>query len=190
MTTGFARCSRHSAQGSRFARRVLIHDQADRDVVASQLLRYRDGRGDNWADIIDSLTLHPDARRSVDERVSSLPLQCHRLPDTGGSREERLQLAHLQACFHFTDYLTTLHRLDRAKTRSEAKRVVPRVAELQRSFTADNRRLRGLDPDVPRSSKILPMPSAPLRRRLIGAVGQSSRRPCSICWRRRKGSTP
>jgi hypothetical protein len=102
-------------------RRVLIHDQADRDVVALQLLRYRDGRGDNWADIIDSLTLHPDARRSVDERVSSLPLQCHRLPDTGGSREERLQLAHLQACFHFTDYLTTLHRLDRAETRSEAK---------------------------------------------------------------------
>jgi hypothetical protein len=84
---------------------------------------------------------------SVDERVSSLPLQCHRLPDTGGSREERLQLAHLQACFHFTDYLTTLHRLDRAETRSEAKRVVPRVAELQRSFTADNRRLRGLDRD-------------------------------------------
>ena len=24
-------------------RRVLIHDQADRDAVASQLLRYRDG---------------------------------------------------------------------------------------------------------------------------------------------------
>ena len=29
-----------------YLRRVLIHDQADRDTIASQLLRYRDGRGD------------------------------------------------------------------------------------------------------------------------------------------------
>jgi hypothetical protein len=36
-------------------RRVLIHDQADRDAIASQLLRYRDERGDDWADIIDVL---------------------------------------------------------------------------------------------------------------------------------------
>lgn len=27
-------------------RRVLIRDQADRDAIASQLLRYRDGRGE------------------------------------------------------------------------------------------------------------------------------------------------
>jgi hypothetical protein len=46
-------------------RRVLIHDQADRDAVASQLLRYRDGHGDDWADIIDMLTLHPETRRRV-----------------------------------------------------------------------------------------------------------------------------
>jgi hypothetical protein len=46
-------------------RRVLIHDQADRDAIASQLLRYRDGRGDDWADIIDMLTMHPKARRKV-----------------------------------------------------------------------------------------------------------------------------
>ena len=46
-------------------RRVLIHDQADRDAVSSQLLRYRDGPGDDWADIIDMLTMHPDARRPV-----------------------------------------------------------------------------------------------------------------------------
>jgi hypothetical protein len=46
-------------------RRVLIHDQADRDAVASQLLRYRDGRGDDWADIIDMLTMHPEARRKI-----------------------------------------------------------------------------------------------------------------------------
>jgi hypothetical protein len=46
-------------------RRVLIHDQADRDAIASQLLRYRDGHGDDWADIIDMLTMHPEARRKV-----------------------------------------------------------------------------------------------------------------------------
>jgi hypothetical protein len=44
-------------------RRVLIHDQADRDAIASQLLRYRDGHGDDWADIIDMLTMYPEARR-------------------------------------------------------------------------------------------------------------------------------
>ena len=46
-------------------RRVLIRDQADRDAIASQLLRYRDGHGDDWADIIDMLTMHPEARRRV-----------------------------------------------------------------------------------------------------------------------------
>jgi hypothetical protein len=33
--------------------RVLIRDQAERDSIASQLLRYRDGQGDDWVDIID-----------------------------------------------------------------------------------------------------------------------------------------
>jgi hypothetical protein len=42
-------------------RRVLIHDQDDRDAVSSQLLRYRDGHGDDWADIIGMLTMHPGA---------------------------------------------------------------------------------------------------------------------------------
>jgi hypothetical protein len=46
-------------------RRVLIQDQADRDAVASQLLRYRDGHGDDWADIMAMLTMHPEARRRV-----------------------------------------------------------------------------------------------------------------------------
>jgi hypothetical protein len=45
-------------------RRVLIHDQADRDAVASQLIRYRDGHGDEWADIIDMLKMYPEQRRS------------------------------------------------------------------------------------------------------------------------------
>ena len=45
--------------------RGLIHDQADRDAIASKLVRYRDERGDDWADIIDTLTMHPDTRRQV-----------------------------------------------------------------------------------------------------------------------------
>ena len=40
-------------------------DQADRDSIASQLLRYRDGHGDDWADIIDMLTMHPEEGRWV-----------------------------------------------------------------------------------------------------------------------------
>jgi hypothetical protein len=44
---------------------VLIHDQDDRDAIASQLFRYRDGRGDDWVDIIDMLTIHPEERRNV-----------------------------------------------------------------------------------------------------------------------------
>jgi hypothetical protein len=46
-------------------RRVLTHDQADRDAIASHLLRCRDERGDDWADIIDVLTMYPEARRKV-----------------------------------------------------------------------------------------------------------------------------
>lgn len=44
---------------------MLIRDQADRDAISSRLLRYRDQNGDDWADIIDLLTMHPDARRRV-----------------------------------------------------------------------------------------------------------------------------
>jgi hypothetical protein len=46
-------------------RRVLIRDQGDRDSVSSWLLRYRDGHGDDWADIIDFLTMYPKARQNV-----------------------------------------------------------------------------------------------------------------------------
>jgi hypothetical protein len=46
-------------------RRVLIRDQADRDAMSSRLTRYRDENGQGWADIIDFLTMHPDARRRV-----------------------------------------------------------------------------------------------------------------------------
>ncbi len=46
-------------------RRVLVRDQLDRNAIASQLFRYRDGRGDDWADIIDTPTMHPEERRRV-----------------------------------------------------------------------------------------------------------------------------
>ena len=46
-------------------RRVLIHDRADRDAIASRLMRYRDQNGQDWADIIDFLTMCPEARRRV-----------------------------------------------------------------------------------------------------------------------------
>jgi len=41
-------------------RRVLILNRADRGSIASRLLRYGDGHGDHWADIIDMLTMHPE----------------------------------------------------------------------------------------------------------------------------------
>jgi hypothetical protein len=44
-------------------RRVLIRDRADRDAISSRLMRYRDQNGQDWADIIDFLTVYPDARR-------------------------------------------------------------------------------------------------------------------------------
>jgi hypothetical protein len=53
-------------------RRALIRDQADRDAIASQLLRYRDGRGQDWADIIDMLTMHPEVRRKVARLLGEL----------------------------------------------------------------------------------------------------------------------
>jgi hypothetical protein len=46
-------------------RLVLIRDQADRDAISSRLMRYRDENGQDWADIIDFLTMYPDARRRV-----------------------------------------------------------------------------------------------------------------------------
>ena len=46
-------------------RRVLIHDRADRAAIASKLMRHRDERGDDWANIIDTLTMDPEARQKV-----------------------------------------------------------------------------------------------------------------------------
>ena len=46
-------------------RRALILDQPDRDAIASELLRYGDANGDGWADVIDTLTMYPDVRRTI-----------------------------------------------------------------------------------------------------------------------------
>jgi hypothetical protein len=46
-------------------RRVLIHDFHHRNAISSRLMRYRDQNGQDWADIIDFLTMHSDARRQV-----------------------------------------------------------------------------------------------------------------------------
>jgi hypothetical protein len=46
-------------------RRVLIRDQADRDVISSRLMRYRNRNGQDWADILDFLTMYPDAGRRI-----------------------------------------------------------------------------------------------------------------------------
>jgi hypothetical protein len=46
-------------------RNVLIRDQADRDAISSRLMRYRDQNGQDWADIIDFLTMYPEVRRRV-----------------------------------------------------------------------------------------------------------------------------
>jgi hypothetical protein len=53
-------------------RSVLIRDQADRDAISSRLMRYRDGRGDDWADIIDMLTMYPEARRKVVRAIGEI----------------------------------------------------------------------------------------------------------------------
>jgi hypothetical protein len=53
-------------------RRVLIHDQADRDAISSDLLRHCDQRGDDSADIIDMLTMYPEARRTVVRMLSEI----------------------------------------------------------------------------------------------------------------------
>jgi hypothetical protein len=44
-------------------RDVLIRDQADRDAIASSLLRYRDERGTAWANLVDRLSLDTELRR-------------------------------------------------------------------------------------------------------------------------------
>jgi hypothetical protein len=53
-------------------RRILIRDQADRDAISSRLMRYRDERGDGWVDIIDTLTMHRDARRRLVRLLAEL----------------------------------------------------------------------------------------------------------------------
>ncbi len=46
-------------------RRALILDQPDRDAIVAELLRYGDANGDGWAEVIDTVTMYPNARRQV-----------------------------------------------------------------------------------------------------------------------------
>jgi hypothetical protein len=46
-------------------RRALVLDQANRDEVSARLMRYRDERGQGWADVLDLLSMYPDARRRI-----------------------------------------------------------------------------------------------------------------------------
>jgi hypothetical protein len=46
--------------------------EADRDAIASRLTRYRDQNGEDWADVIDFLTMWPEAGRQVARRLGEL----------------------------------------------------------------------------------------------------------------------
>jgi hypothetical protein len=46
-------------------RGVLTRERADGESISSELLRYRDEGGHDWADIIDMLTVDPKLRRKV-----------------------------------------------------------------------------------------------------------------------------
>jgi hypothetical protein len=56
-------------------RRILIRDKGDRDAIASQLLRYRDERGNDWADIIDMLTMYPGGARRVVKMLGEMSVR-------------------------------------------------------------------------------------------------------------------
>jgi hypothetical protein len=63
---GDLRRSRTTGPSARdYLRKVLIRDHFDRDATSSRLMRYRDRIGQDWADIIDFLTMWPDAGRTV-----------------------------------------------------------------------------------------------------------------------------
>jgi hypothetical protein len=53
-------------------RNALIRDQVARDAIAYRLMRYRDQNGQDWADIIDFLTMYPDARRRVAQVLAEI----------------------------------------------------------------------------------------------------------------------
>ena len=61
-------------------RDVLIRDQADRDGIASQLLRFKDERGTAWANLVDRLTLDPELRRQYARLLGSLARPERRAP--------------------------------------------------------------------------------------------------------------
>ena len=53
-------------------RPALIRDDTDRDAIAMRLMRYRDENRQRWADVIDFLTMYPEARRRVSRMLGEL----------------------------------------------------------------------------------------------------------------------
>lgn len=53
-------------------RRLLVRDQPDRDAVAAQLLRKQTPGADGMADLLDMLSLDPDARRRLTRLLGEL----------------------------------------------------------------------------------------------------------------------
>jgi hypothetical protein len=51
---------------------LSARDQASRDPISSRLMGYRDQNGQDWADIIDFLTMHPEARRQLVRLLAEL----------------------------------------------------------------------------------------------------------------------
>ena len=43
----------------------LVGTRPTATAISSRLMRYRDQNGNDWADVIDFLTMHPEARRQV-----------------------------------------------------------------------------------------------------------------------------
>ena len=54
----------------RIARDGMYEDT--RNAISSQLMRYQDENGQGWADIIDLLSMYPDARRRVVRALGEL----------------------------------------------------------------------------------------------------------------------
>jgi hypothetical protein len=67
----------------------LVRDQADRDAISSRLMRYRDQNGEDWADIIDMLTLHPEEPRKVVRVLGEIEAAEQREEGGPGGRTER-----------------------------------------------------------------------------------------------------
>ena len=72
-------------------RDVLIRDDADRDAIASTLMRYRDENGQGWADIIDLLMMYPDDGSCGCSRAGSFRKHRTTLAHTGTALRDQAE---------------------------------------------------------------------------------------------------